>query len=123
MKKRNGYTMVDLLIVIVVFGVITFITISKVSYALSDDQKQVYDLEVKYIETGAKAYGQTKIEEIKQKSTTVTVNHLLNENFIQADDDSGNIYDPRDKSETLNDKKVKLTYDKKKNEVKAEFQD
>ena len=115
--------MIDLLIVIVVFGVITFITISKVSYALSDDKEEVYKLEVKYIETGARAYGQTKIEEIKQKSTTVTVNHLLNENFLQADDDSGNIYDPRDKAETLNDKKVKLTYDKKKDKVKAEFQD
>ncbi len=121
--KKNGYTAIDLLIVIVVFGAITFFTISKVSYALSDDKSEVYNLEVKYIEQQARAYGNTKIEEIKQKSTTVTVDHLINEHFLDPDDESNNIYDPRDKTETLNNKKVKLTYDEKNNEVKAKFQD
>ncbi len=123
MKKKNGYTAIDLLIVIVVFGVLTFFTISKVSYALSDNKEEVYNLEVKYIELQAEAYGNTKIEEIKAKPTTVTVDHLINEHFLDPDDDSNNIYDPRDKTETLNAKKVKLTYDEKNNKIKAKFQD
>ena len=123
MKKKNGYTAIDLLVVIVVFGVITFFTISKVSYALSDDKLELYNLEVKYIETQAQAYGNTKKEEIKGKGTTVTINHLINENFLEADDKSGNIYDPRDKTETLNNKKVKLTYDEATDSIKAKLQD
>ena len=123
MKKKNGYTAIDLVIVIVVFGIITFFTISKVSYALSDNTEELYDLEIKYIETQAQTYGNTKKEEIKEKSTTVTVNHLINEKYLKADDDSGNIFDPRDKTETLNDKKVKLKYDSKTDSIKAEFQD
>ena len=82
MKKKNGYTAIDLLVVIVVFGVITFFTISKVSYALSDDKSELYNLEIKLIETQAQAYGNTKKEEIKGKSTTVTINHLINEKYM-----------------------------------------
>ncbi len=123
MKKKNGYTAIDLLSVIVVFGVIAFFTISKVSYALSDDKSEVYRLEVQYILNGAIAYGNAKVDEIKEKSTTVTVNQLISENFIQADDDDNNIYDPRDKTKTLNDQKIKLTFDKEKGKVKAKLQD
>ena len=115
MKKKNGYTAIDLLVVIV--------TISKVSYALSDDKSELYNLEIKLIETQAQAYGNTKKEEIKGKSTTVTINHLINEKYLEADDKSGNIYDPRDKTETLNNKKVKLTYDKATDSIKAKLQD
>lgn len=123
MKKKNGYSIIDILVVIIVFGAITLFTISKVSYALSNDKEDIYKLEVKLIETQALAYGNTKIDEIKEKNLTVTVNHLINEDFLQADDDSGNIYDPRDKTETLNEKKVILSYDKDKNEIKAKFED
>ena len=123
MKKKNGYTAVDLLIVIVVFGVLTFITISKVSYALSDDKSELYKMETQYIEMQAINYGNTKLDELKEKEMTVTVNHLINENFLEADDESGNIYNPMDKSETLNDKKIKLTYDEKNSKIKAKLED
>ena len=67
--NKKGYTVVDLVIVIAVLGIMTVFMISKVSYALSDDNSQMYDLEVKLIETQAKAYGSTKIEELKQNDS------------------------------------------------------
>ena len=122
MKRKNGYTIIDLLIVIVIMGVVTFATISKFSYALTDNKDELYKLEEKLIETQAAVYGATIIDELKEKSTTVTINHLINEKYLSADDESGNIYDPRDERETLNDKKVKLSYDEKKDKVIAELE-
>ena len=123
MKKRNGYTAVDLIIVIAVLGIVTFFTISKVSYALSDDKSQLYSLEVEYIETQAKAYANTIIEELKQGPKTITVNNLISDNYLQADDESGKIYDPRDEALSLNDKKISLTYNESTNEVTARYLD
>ena len=120
MKKKNGYTAIDLLIVIIVFGAITVFTISRVSYALSDDKSEVYNLEVKLIKTQAKAYGEAKKEEING-SETITVKTLVTENYLQADDEDGNIIDPRNDRKTLNDKKIKITYDKEKDEIKVKY--
>lgn len=122
MKKKNGYTVVDLVIIIAVFGFITFLTINRVSYALSDDKSEVYNLEIKLIETQAKAYGKDKIDEIKEKDQIITVNTLVNEKYLTADDEEGKVYDPRDEKKTLNTNKIKLTYDKNKDEVVAKFQ-
>ena len=119
--NKKGYTVVDMVKVIAVLGIMTVFMISKVSYALSDDNSQMYDLEVKLIETQAKAYGSTKIEELKQNDSIVTVNSLIKDNYLQADDDSGNIYDPRDKRKTLNDVKVSLSYNQDTNEVVAKL--
>ena len=123
MKKKNGYTAIDLLIVIVVFGAIAFFTISKVSYALSDDKTELYNLEIKYIETQAEAYGNTKKEEIKNEAQEVTVNYLVSEKYLEAEDDKGNIFDPRDESKTLNENKIKLSYDSKNDKIIAKYQD
>lgn len=123
MKKKNGYTVVDLVVVIAVFGILTFLTISKVSYALSDDKSEVYNLEVKLIETQAKAYGNTIKEELKNDSKTITVNTLIAENYLQADDENGKIKDPRDDAKTLNDKKIKLTYNAELDEVQVKYMD
>ena len=122
MRKKNGYTAIDLLIVIVVFGAITIFGISKVSYALSDDKTELYNLEIKYLETQAKAYGQTQIEELKQSSKTTTVNSLIAEKYVQADDDKGNVLDPRDEKRTLNDKKIKLSYNAETDSVEAKLE-
>ena len=48
-------------------------------------------------------------------------NSLIKDNYLQADDDSGNIYDPRDKRKTLNDVKVSLSYNQDTNEVVAKL--
>lgn len=123
MKNKNGYTVIDLVIVIAVLGVITFLTISKVSYALSDDKSEVYKLEVKLIETQAKAYGNTIKEELKNESKTITVNNLIADKFLQPDDDNGKIKDPRDDAKTLNDKKIKLSYNAELDEVQVKYMD
>ncbi len=123
MKKKNGYTVIDLLIVIVVFGVIAFVTISKVSYALSDDKSELYNLEIKYIENQAIAYGNTIKEELKNENKEITVNFLVSEKYLEAEDDKGNIFNPQDESKTLNENKIKLSYDSKNDKVKAKYQD
>lgn len=121
MKNKNGYTIVELIVLIVVLGIATFITINRVSYALSDDKSEVYKMQVKLIETQAQVYGNTIKEELKNEGKTITVNTLVAENYLEADDDKGKVYDARDEMKTLNDKKIKISYNAENDTVEAKL--
>lgn len=121
MKNKNGYTIIELIILIVVLGIATFITINRVSYALSDDKSEVYKMQVKLIETQAQVYGNTIKEELKNEGKTITVNTLVAENYLEADDDKGKVYDARDEMKTLNDKKIKISYNAENDTVEAKL--
>ena len=123
MKKKNGYTVLDVLVVVIVFGAIALFTISKVSYALSNDASEVFKLQVNLIEMQAKKYGEDNKDKIGDSGMTITVKTLVTEKYLYADNEDGDIVDPREEKKTLNDKKIKITYDNNKEEVIAEYKD
>ena len=68
--NNKGYTVIELIIVMIVFGIITAITIGATSNAFKDDTDTYYKVKVKDIEANAKRYGMT-LEEVKTEGSKV----------------------------------------------------
>lgn len=111
--KKNGYTGVELLIVIIVLGVVTFGILATTSSSFKDNTEDLYS-ETKYlIENQAELYGESDgvIAELQEKGNKViSVNDLVVSGYYVADDKSGNVIDPRNNKSTLNNLKIKLSY-------------
>ena len=111
--KKNGYTGVELLIVIIVLGVVTFGILATTSSSFKDNTEDLYE-ETKYlIENQAELYGESAgvITELQEKGNKViSVNDLVLSGYYVADDKSFNVIDPRNNKSTLNNLKVKLSY-------------
>ena len=112
--NNKGYTVTELIIVIVVFGIITAVTIGATSNAFKDDTEEYYKVKVKDIESNAKRYGMT-LEEVKTEgSKVVTVKDLVDAGYLSPDNENGDILDPRNQKATMNNTKVKITYSEEK---------
>ena len=107
---KNGYTVKEMLVVIIVLGVFTLGMLSFTSYAFKDRSNDYYQEKVHLIEKRAVEYAAT-LEELKTEGNMViTVKELVDNGFYVADDNSGNVTDPRNSHANLNGLKVKLTY-------------
>jgi hypothetical protein len=107
---KNGYTVKEMLVVIIVLGVFTLGMLSFTSYAFKDRTQDYYKEKVHLIEKRAIEYGST-LENLKTEGNLiVTVKDLVENGYYVADDNEGNVTDPRNSKATLNGLKVKLTY-------------
>lgn len=112
--NNKGYTVIELIIVMVVFGLITAVTIGATSNAFKDDTEEYYRVKVKDIESNAKRYGMT-LEEVKTEgSKVITVKELVDAGFLSPDNEKGDILDPRKPKTTMNNTKIKITYSEEK---------
>ena len=97
----------------IIFGVITAVTIGATSYAFKDNSDEFYKVRISNIESNAKRYAMT-LEEVKTEgSKVIIVNDLVEAGYLSADNEKGDIIDPRNSKATLNNVKVKLTYNEK----------
>lgn len=110
--KKNGYTGVEILIVILVIGIIYFIAANNVSYAFEVNYEEaLFDQTVESIEKMATMYGMQNLELFaEEKDYYITVGELAEQGVI-LNDGEGKVIDPRNEDKTLNDLKVKLTYE------------
>jgi len=107
---KRGYTVIELLVLIIILGVVTAITIGTTSYALADHTEEYYKVKIRNIESNAKRYAMT-LEELKTGTTKIiTVKDLVSANYLSKDNDEGDIIDPRNKNASLNNMKIKLSY-------------
>ena len=106
--NKLGYSKIEILVVIVLLGIVAFITINHTSYAFAIDKNEA-------IEDYALA-NTTLFEETN--TTYISVDDLIEAGYL-AGNESGVLTDPTDSSKNFNDKKVKLEYDEKKNNVTA----
>lgn len=112
--NRKGYTVLELLVVIILFGVLVAFTISKTAYSFENDTTEYYEVTMKSIESNAKRYAES-LEELKSSETKIiTVKDLVSAGYLEADNKNGDIIDPRNSNSTLNNVKIKLTYDEDK---------
>ena len=114
--KRNGYTLVELLILVVGLGIAAFFTIKNVSYALVDNTNELYNDSIYSILEAAKIYG----EALKQSSMVVTVQDLIDNSYLGCEED-GSFKDVRTEGATLNDLKIAISYDEENNSIKAKL--
>lgn len=94
MKNKNGYTIIELMIVIVVVGVFAFVAINKASYAFSDNEVALKELEeqkASVIESAAKRYGEEHLDIFKGSDTTfIRVSDLVDNGYLLSDSE-GNV--------------------------------
>lgn len=113
------YSKIEILVVIVLLGIVAFITINKTSYAFAIDKNEAVD-EVKYlIEVQAEDYALANTTLFEETNTTyISVDDLIEAGYLIGNED-GLLTDPTDSSKNFNDKKVKLEYDASNNNVTA----
>ena len=117
--NKLGYSKIEILVVIVLLGIVAFITINHTSYAFAIDKNEAIE-EVEYlIEVQAEDYALANTTLFEETNTTyISVDDLIEAGYL-AGNESGVLTDPTDSSKNFNDKKVKLDYDEKKNNVTA----
>lgn len=116
---RNGYTTKELLIVIILLGVFTLGMLGSTSYAYKDSSSDYFEDIVNIIEKEATLYGTTLTNLKEEGSLVITLNDLVQNGYYVADDDEGNVIDPRNSNATLNGLKIKILY-KEDGSIKAE---
>lgn len=117
--NKLGYSKIEILVVIVLLGIVAFITINKTSYAFAVDGSEAID-EVKYlIKVQAEDYALANTTLFDETTTTyISVDDLIEAGYLIGNDD-GLLTDPTDSSKNLNDTKVKLEYNAEENNVTA----
>jgi len=123
MKKLNefGYTKFEVLVVVLLLGIVAFITINKTSYAFEIDKTTNTKEMIKLIEIQAKEYALDNLDLFKDSETAyISVNNLVEGRYLPSNS-KGLVVDPSDSSKSYNESKVKLEYNKDKNEVLATF--
>ena len=108
--KKNGYSGIEMLIVIVVLGVITLVVLTSTSNSFKDDSKAAYDEKIYLIEHQAALYGETLASLKDEEYMIITLDDVLNAGYYVADNDNGKVIDPRNTKATLNGINIKLTY-------------
>ena len=111
----------ELLVIVILLGIVAFITINKTSYAFAmDDKKALQEME-KLIEIQAEDYAMDNLSIFEESETTfITVADLVEHNYMIGDK-NGNVLNPSDNRQSYNENKIKLEYNSDKNTVTATF--
>lgn len=108
MKKKNGYSIVELIVLLAIVGAAMLLVIGKLSYAFVDNSEEFYQNKLDYILEKAEDYGEIIKERIQEEQEViVSVNELITNKVIGANED-GKITDPRDENKDLNDRQISL---------------
>ncbi len=124
--NKKGFTLTELLATITVLAII--ITISVASY--NTIQKNVLDQQYEnlksYILSGAEDYAHKNnfapVNEKEEIHIYINVEKLIKQGIITADDQSGNIINPVDKT-IMNDKCIKIDYINESRSYEASFEE
>ncbi len=116
--KKNGFTTVELLIVIGIFTVIYAIGVINVTHAFEENPNQnEYNQVINLIEVQAQSYAQNNPEIFGESDVIyIYVSDLIEKSYI-VPDENGNIKNPLEGSGTLNELKLKI--EKKDNNYSA----
>lgn len=119
MLNKCGYTKLEILVVIVLLGVVAFITIDKTSYAFAIDNTNTINDVVKMIEMQAEDYAMDNLGMFDDTNTSfITVNDLIEQHYLIGNSE-GLLINPVDNTKNFNDDKIELKYDKDKGKVEV----
>lgn len=125
MKSLNklGYTKIEVLVVVVLLGIVAFITINSTSYAFAIDQTESVNEVKSLIEKQAEEYALENLDLFAEASTNyILVSDLVDNGYMMTNSE-GMVISPDNSGKTFNENKIKLEYNKDKNEVVATFID
>lgn len=117
--KSKGYTVVDILVIIVVLGALALLTLPNMSLAFKDNKEELYQNQIRLYLEQAKLYGENNKDKFDDDNTmVVTIDELIEEGYIGAYV-SDKIYDVRDNVTELNKMKIRITYNEDDDTVDA----
>lgn len=125
MRKLNelGYTKIEILVIVILLGVVAFITINQTSYAFSLDSSKSIAETKKLIEMQAEDYALDNLEIFSESNVTyIIVNDLVESHYLIGNNE-GLITNPADTKKSFNDNKIKLEYNQEENKVIASLID
>lgn len=106
MNNKKGFTLVELLAVIVILGVLTAIAVPSVLEISKKIKTDMYDSKIKTIEVAAELWADDHKSDCLSQINTLQVGQLIPD-YLKADDNSGNFNSPTDgtslKGKSLND--------------------
>lgn len=109
--QNRGYTIPELIIVIVIVGIFSMVLISKTSYAFTDTDEVAKDTERLILIKSATDYGNSILETVKEKDQYITGKDLMEAEYLI------------DENNRYQDIKLKLSYDVGSNSTKVEILD
>ena len=117
--NKKGYTKIELLILIVLLGIVFFVSMNKVSYAFVDNSKELYDNELKLIKTCASKYGESKKDEIHSSVTglKIDVDELVKFGCLKSVNKDGKYIFS---NEELNNISLNLSYNTQNDQIEVE---
>ena len=117
--NKFGYTKVEILVIVILLGIVAFVTINKTSYAFAiDNTKAVEDVK-SLIEIQARTYALDNLSIFNESTTTyINVNDLVINGYLIPNED-GLIINPADINKNFNNNKIKLDYISSSNNIEA----
>lgn len=125
MKSLNklGYTKVEVLVVVILLGIVAFITINSTSYAFAIDLTDSVNEVKALIERQAEEYALDNLDLFDEAATNyILVSDLVDKGYMMTNSE-GMVTSPDNSGKTFNDNKIKVEYDKENNKVIATFID
>lgn len=118
MKDKKGFTLTELIGVIVLLGIIALIAVPIVNRTIKNSKEKAYDSQVEEIISSAKKWGVENNSKIdtEGRTTFLTVGNLIEDGYLEDDA----ILDPRDNT-SLESSCVKIKYDNFDKEYLYEF--
>ncbi len=132
MKNKKGFTLVELLAVIVILAIIISIAVPGTLGISNRIKEKLFCSKIDFIENAAKLYGEDKRDSLttnvsvnggSYKGKTIQVSELVNKNYLKKDQDtSPYILDPRyNKDSKIGLDSLSLTIYIKNNRVYVHF--
>ena len=110
MNNKKGYSIPEMLVVIGILGVVTFIVLLSTANAFKDNDQELYNEKEKLIVHQSELYAKTLSNLEQEGYMIVTLSDVIKAGYFVADDDDGNVIDPRNSKANLNGMKIKLLY-------------
>ena len=107
--QNKGYTIPELIIVIVVVGVFSLIAISKASYSFQNDNDITEETKEMILIKTSKAYGESILDTLKSDDIYINGKDLVDAGFLVDDDN------------TYSNVKLKLSFNETTNNVNVEI--
>lgn len=103
MKKKNAFTLAELLAVLVILGIIVTITVPAVTNQVYKNRQKLCKVQYENILNAARAYGTEHISELGT-GKTITLKNLIDNGYIDGD----NLKDPVKKQKISTDLQIKI---------------
>lgn len=103
--KKNGFTLIEIIAVIVIIGIIALITIPAVESLINNSKESLYNSQVKMIESAAKKWGLDNVNDLpddKGDFRCINASYLVEKGYLE-----GKVTNPINNEEM--DGKVKIT--------------